>query len=152
MRTLDVGAGVYRMGFPGLLSLDLRRETLPDVQGDARCLPVRSKSVDLVYMSHLLEHFTQKEAEEILMEVWRVLKPLAAFYLTVPDLEWGIRNLGRGPAAMQVIYGGQNGEWDFHKWGYTKKTIVRFLENYGFDVISVRPQYYQLNVEGMRRP
>lgn len=50
-------------------------------------LPVGSNSWDVVYASHVLEHFSRGEARAFLMECYRVLRPGGVLRIVVPDLE-----------------------------------------------------------------
>lgn len=49
--------------------------------------PFPDASFDVVYSSHVLEHFTQDQAKFLLQEARRVLKPHGILRLSVPDLE-----------------------------------------------------------------
>jgi predicted SAM-dependent methyltransferase len=61
---------------PGVLTCDLREP-----------LPFADASFDVVYHSHVLEHFTPEEAENFTGEAVRVLKPGGWMRIAVPDLE-----------------------------------------------------------------
>ncbi|MFZ5940799.1 MAG: class I SAM-dependent methyltransferase [Bacteroidota bacterium] len=50
-------------------------------------IPFESESADLVYHSHLLEHFTEEQGLAFLHECYRVLKPGGVIRIAVPDLE-----------------------------------------------------------------
>lgn len=60
----------------GVISHDLRKG-----------IPFPDCSFDFVYHSHVLEHFTKKEAELLLQECYRVLRPQGILRVAVPDLE-----------------------------------------------------------------
>jgi SAM-dependent methyltransferase len=67
-----------------------RFKSLPDnimVHNLARGLPFDSDSIDVVYHSHLLEHFDREPARAFLREVRRVLKPGGIQRIVVPDME-----------------------------------------------------------------
>lgn len=49
-------------------------------------LPIRSNSVDVVLCSHMLEHV--HDAEAVVNEVWRVLKPNGLVVVIAPREEW----------------------------------------------------------------
>ena len=55
-------------------------------------LPFDDCSIDVLYSSHLLEHFAKCEAPNFLKECYRVLKKNGIIRLVVPDLEQLIRN------------------------------------------------------------
>jgi predicted SAM-dependent methyltransferase len=50
-------------------------------------IPAESESFDVVYHSHLLEHLSSPDAEALLRECYRVLKPGGVLRIVVPDLE-----------------------------------------------------------------
>lgn len=50
-------------------------------------LPFQDNSFDLVYSSHMLEHFSPVNAEKLMLECHRVMRPSAILRIVVPDLE-----------------------------------------------------------------
>lgn len=50
-------------------------------------IPFSDNYFDLVYHSHVLEHFPKKQAVQFLKECYRVLKPQGIIRVVVPDLE-----------------------------------------------------------------
>ncbi|PNW30957.1 UNVERIFIED_CONTAM: methyltransferase type 11 [Euhalothece sp. KZN 001] len=50
-------------------------------------IPFPNESFDVVYHSHLLEHFSRSNAESFLKECYRVLRPQGVLRVVVPDLE-----------------------------------------------------------------
>lgn len=71
--TVDLGAGAD-------LVLDLRNG-----------IPFPDNSIDLIYTSHLLEHFDYNEMIKLLRDVYRVLKPGGEFKIVVPDASLFVR-------------------------------------------------------------
>jgi SAM-dependent methyltransferase len=61
---------------PGVLAMDIRQP-----------LPFAGRTFDAVYLLHILEHLTPREAGAVLREVWRILKPGAILRVSTPDLE-----------------------------------------------------------------
>lgn len=57
----------------------------------SRPLPVSDGVADMVYASHVLEHFTPNGARQFLNECRRLLKPGGILRLVVPDLEAVVR-------------------------------------------------------------
>jgi predicted SAM-dependent methyltransferase len=50
-------------------------------------IPFENNYFDVVYHSHVLEHFTKSDAKKFLIESLRVLKPNGIIRVAVPDLE-----------------------------------------------------------------
>ncbi len=50
-------------------------------------LPYPDNEFDVCYSSHVLEHLTQIEAKNLLLESYRILKPNGIIRVVVPDLE-----------------------------------------------------------------
>jgi predicted SAM-dependent methyltransferase len=50
-------------------------------------IPFPDASFDVVYHSHVLEHFPKSEAESFIKECYRVLRPQGILRVVVPDLE-----------------------------------------------------------------
>lgn len=50
-------------------------------------IPFEDETFDVVYHSHLLEHFSKTQAETFLKECYRVLRPKGVLRVVVPDLE-----------------------------------------------------------------
>lgn len=57
-----------------------------------RGIPYPDNYFDVVYHSHLLEHFTKKDAEKFIGECYRVLTPGGIIRIAIPDLEQINRN------------------------------------------------------------
>ena len=86
---LEIGAGNRRM--PGWISIDFDSEA--DMQFDLRKpLPMPDNSIDRIYSSHVLEHFSYPNPlSNLLEECFRVLKPGGVFDAAVPDGERYLR-------------------------------------------------------------
>jgi len=98
------------------------RKTVPDIFGSAFSLPIKSKSIDTVLSTEVLEHLS--ESSVFLSEVKRVLKDNGIFILTTPFVwpyhevpydyvrftEWGLKNLliKNGFEVIDIIPYGNN--------------------------------------------
>jgi SAM-dependent methyltransferase len=86
MKYLNLGCGTrihpnwenvdFTASAPGVRAHDLRKG-----------IPYADSSFDVVYHSHLLEHFSKESAPVFLRECRRVLKPGGVIRVVVPDLE-----------------------------------------------------------------
>lgn len=54
-------------------------------------IPFADNSFDLVYHSHVLEHFSKADGEKFISECLRVLKPTGVIRIAIPDLERIVR-------------------------------------------------------------
>ena len=54
-------------------------------------IPFENEKFEVVYHSHVLEHFTKQDAEKLIAECYRILKPKGIIRMVVPDLEQIVR-------------------------------------------------------------
>lgn len=91
---LDIGSGILGGSNASGLSAHIRRRTVPleiaptqgvGVVGDAHHLPFRDASVDGLLIQGVLEHVL--DPEQIVSEIFRVLKPGAPVFAEVPFIQ-----------------------------------------------------------------
>jgi SAM-dependent methyltransferase len=80
----------------GLLTEDHMHAGDDMVRLDARKLPYADNSVEAIYSSHTLQHLYLGEAERVLSECARVLRPGGILRLALPDVEYLARQLLSG--------------------------------------------------------
>lgn len=86
MRALNLGCG--QRFHPEWVNLDLNPVNAKVQKWDLRKgLQFPNESFELVYHSHVLEHFPKKTGRQILKECLRVLRPGGLIRVVVPDLE-----------------------------------------------------------------
>ena len=79
---LNVGCGNKKE--PGYIGIDVRdcgQEIVWDVR---KGIPLPDNSVELIWSSHVLEHFDNNECEELFREFYRILKPGGKIQSIVP--------------------------------------------------------------------
>lgn len=123
MLQLNLGAGTSR--YQDHVSIDFHTDA--DVIHDLTTpLPYSDGEVDALYASHVVEHFTRAEWDDICQDWSRVLKPAGKLELRCPD----IRKLCElyladpSPLRLMQIYGLQSHPGEFHKNGFTKETLM----------------------------
>jgi predicted SAM-dependent methyltransferase len=102
-----------------------------------------NNSVTEVYASHVIEHLGyQTELEKAFAEIYRVLIPGGFFKVSVPDLDVLSRIFLRPDLhfatrfhIMQIMFGGQTDEYDYHKVGLNWEFLHYFLKEAGFTSI-----------------
>ena len=74
--------------FPGWYHIDALEYDHVDMVSEVNNLDfINEGSVEIVYASHLLEHFGRNEYKDVLRSWYRVLKPNGILRLAVPDFE-----------------------------------------------------------------
>ena len=112
--------------------------------------PWETESIDIVYSSHTLEHFTREEGLSFLKESYRVLKKNGIIRILVPDLKPVINEYLEGKMRADyflenliVLYPSQKSilrkltnPFVFfpHKCMYDTETLIAVLEGIGFAV------------------
>lgn len=133
----DIGSGPmtpYMLDEGKTVSFDIREDVRPDVVCDVRHLPVPDQTFDIVYSSHVLEHFSWTSVDKVLKEWSRVLKVGGELRLAVPNL----RHVGKRimddmmvPTDMWVLYGEQDYPKNFHAMGFTPNILRSLVESLG---------------------
>lgn len=104
---------------------------------------------DQLQAMHFIEHVFRWEAESVLLEFKRVLKPGGKLILELPNLLLACKNLLAGlddQMSMWPIYGDWNHKDPLmmHKHGYSPKTITRLVKSCGFiDIKTLPPQTHK---------
>lgn len=137
------------------------------VNYDALDIPYPDKSIEIIYNSHLLEHISHLEIEKILKHWHAKLKDGGKLILNVPDLEWickwylRVLNMERdglstfennhyhwthnwdlpGNSFIQMFYGSQTHEGEYHKVGFSDISLKEILTRAGFKNITVKKEF-----------
>ena len=136
-KLLDIGCGetYYKEDGFDTIRVDIREEVKPDFRCDVRNLPFGNGEFDKIRSSHVLEHFSYNEHENILLEWIAVLKSGGQLEIIVPDIEWAFKNQDRVESNW-VLYGAQTNPYDYHKGGFTEASLYNLLKKVGLlDVV-----------------
>ena len=138
---INLGSGLNPV--TGFVNVDV----LPDAPGVdivadiTERLPFDDGEADMLYASHILEHFSHAEVPRVLAEWRRVLRPGGQILVAVPDLAVIARMLleeRRGWFTpphnpwLGALYGGQKDDWDYHKGGFTDQWLAYSLAEADF--------------------
>lgn len=119
---LNIGAGATRI--EGWTPIDRKLGT------EAYPLKYEDNSVDEIRASHILEHFSFREAEQALREWVRVLKVGSRIRVAVPDVDW-IAQHPEDPLRFHYLMGGQTDDNDFHRSAYDETRLRKLMKAVG---------------------
>lgn len=101
-------------------------------------LKFKTNTFDLVYASHILEHFKKKQVVKVLVEWVRVLKPGGVLRISVPSFEnlAKIYNIDKDIDNISgPLMGGQTYKDNFHYEIFNKKKLIKLLLSAGLEAI-----------------
>ena len=103
-------------------------------------IPLKDQSADFIYSSHFLEHLFKQDAENLLRECHRVLKPGGIVRVCVPDLAYAVSLYTRGEnVKMLEDYFFVEDKGSFlarHKYMYDYELLKSMLEKIGFTYVA----------------
>ena len=144
---LNLGCG--RRVLSGFFNVDIQQNpkaprALDLIADISQPLPLPDACADEVHAYHLIEHFFRWQANDILTEWKRLLKPGGLLVLELPNLEAACKNLLAGmddQMCMWPLYGdwSHRDPYMMHKHGYTPRTIKALAEECGFEAIAMLP-------------
>ncbi len=142
---LNLGCGLDKR--PGYVNIDVRREVNPDIVWDLERtpLPFPDNCAEEIIAKDVIEHISWRRVEDLLRDLYRILRPGGRIYVQVPDLEAIARKIILNPdycygdlcgwkAISYWVYGAQDYPENTHKSGFTISTLRRLLEEVGFVV------------------
>ncbi|MFT4414404.1 FkbM family methyltransferase [Fredinandcohnia humi] len=142
LKKLHIGGVEKKDGWEILNALD---EDYVDYLGDARNLQqFTDNTFDIIYASHVVEHFDYKDMVKILKDWYRVLTPGGKIFISVPNFEVLAElfldkvnlNLSERFHVMRMVFGGHINDYDYHFVGLDKEILSDFLKQAGFVNIS----------------
>lgn len=115
----------------------------PEILCDAKAVPLPDECADTVMAIHVFEHFYRWEADGVLEEWKRLLKPGGLLILELPNLVKccenylsGLKRGGKDPdqLARWGVYGDpRTGDpYMCHPWGYSPAELIGMLKQHGF--------------------
>lgn len=138
-RKLHIGG---KAAAPGWEIMDAIADSFVDHLGNANDLSrFPDCSFDVIYASHILEHFDYKDELLVaLLEWYRVLKIPGRLYVSVPDIDVlaGLLLAKDRLSAvdrffvMRMIFGGHMDSHDYHFVGLNEEFLADFLAAAGF--------------------
>jgi hypothetical protein len=156
---LNLGCGADKR--EGYLNIDLQPFFEPDLVADIRELKtLPSNTYEEILANDCLEHLPRNDTERTLIEWNRVLKQNGLLRLRVPSatclfeqLTWESKqSVEDQKLLIQVLYGTQNYEGDWHYTSFTKPLLNYYLNTSGFNVLTMDIKDHSLFVvEAIKR-
>ena len=125
---LDIGCGENKK--EGFVGIDIDPHSNADIISSALKLPFSNESVDEIHSSHLVEHFSPKEAQKFFDEIYRVLKRGGSANIKV-DKNWTKKRL----LAKDLT----------HKYRYKAREIRKMVKNFSHKEIKDRIYFFRFN-------
>lgn len=118
------------------------------------------ESVDEIYVSHVLEHFSHTETHKVLAHWMEKLRPGGLLRLAVPDFPWICKHYLDGEAinTMGYVMGGHVDENDRHGALFDREMLIDAMVNVGLERIGSWESEYEdcsalpvsLNLQGYK--
>ena len=136
----DIGGIILKGNHPNPTTLDKyfkdrkinkKQLTIIDKKFNLLKIPWKFKdnSIEEVVMISAIEHFTKKQANIIIGEIKRILKPKGRLIIDFPDLKENIKLYYKTNTewCMELIYCNQKNLYSMHHWGYSFETFKKLL-------------------------
>jgi len=108
-------------------------------------------SVDEIAAISVIEHFTKKEAQFIVSEIKRVLKPSGKLIMDFPDIKQQVLSfIDVDPEwCYELIFCNHKNKYSVHKWGYTFETFKELLGDGWKSIIKKRIVWHEYPMIGI---
>lgn len=140
LRRINLGCGTTK--YAGWINIDIEPSVQPDIVCDFRHtgLPFDGESMDMVLMSHVIEHIEKPLWEQIFAELWRVLVPGGKLRLMYPEFReiaqrWLDNKQGQREFWEATIYGRQLYPGDYHVSAVDSRDLVLMLSESGWKLV-----------------
>jgi ubiquinone/menaquinone biosynthesis C-methylase UbiE len=144
----------------GWINVDLHSD-IADIKCDLRKLEIASDSADAVAAIHVLEHFYEWEAFDVLTEWKRILKPNGKMILELPCMDKVFAYVHNCVVSKQplqpfmtllALYGDPKHKQPAmcHKWGWFQEPLRQMLESVGMERIEFCVPKYHFPFRDMR--
>lgn len=122
-----------------------RRDLVTDMIGDIKDIVDRfgQNVFAEVLCAHVIEHFRPEAAMGVIEDCYKILQPGGKLVMEGPDV-MGIYNLYKDDPEKVIVhlFGREDhyikfGDHMTHKWGWTRDTMAKAMENIGFQIFHV---------------
>lgn len=134
---IHLGCGEKKL--EGFINIDSRASKYADLVCDMTSLPFSDESLELIYMCHSLEHVEMHKVDQLIADLYRMLKPSGKLYISVPDFNTlsslYLAQKVNLSTIVRAIHGGQEYPGNTHFMSYDNTLLTLILTNAGFENI-----------------
>lgn len=131
---LNLGCGKKKID--GFINVDIRELSTADVVDDiSKLTSFEENSIELIYASHVLEHFDRNNYKKVLQRWYELLKVGGILKISVPNFEEIVEQYNKNKNLLELIgllYGGQTYKENYHHYCWDFKTLRQDLIDIGF--------------------
>jgi predicted SAM-dependent methyltransferase len=124
----------------GYTNIDIRYMPGVDIVNDVKFLrSFQNETVDVIYASHVLEHFGRWDYMSVLTRWFELLKSGGTLRIAVPDFEQITKyylKTGDLKKLIGPIYGGQDYDENFHHCTWDFNSLSEDLKKIGFKLVN----------------
>lgn len=139
LKIIKLHLGCGNKPIKDFINIDVRPLEGVDLVDDIKELSsFKNESVDLIYSSHVLEHFGRNEYKLVLKRWFSLLKNGGTLRVAVPDFEKVVEHYNEHKNLNTLrgfLYGGQTYDQNFHYCAWDFKTLEDDLKSIGFSKI-----------------
>ena len=136
---LHIGCGYTRI--EGFVNIDCRYlPSVDDIQNAELMRSYKPNSVDLIYSSHVLEHFGRWKYKHIIQRWFEILKPNGIIRLAVPDFSKICDHYNANKdlsSLIGLLYGGQDYTENQHYMTFDFDSLKKVLVDTGFKNVGI---------------
>jgi ubiquinone/menaquinone biosynthesis C-methylase UbiE len=133
MEKLHIGPG--KTYLPGWTNIDVFSNIRADIYASALAIPYPAETFDIIYASHILEHFHRHVILAVLTHWRHLLKFGGILRLAVPDFTAIIERYDETndlEELLGLLYGGQSSVLNNHCIVFDKRLLTKYLHLVGF--------------------
>ena len=133
MKKLHIGPGNTYL--PDWINIDIFSNVKADMYSSALSLPYERESFDIIYASHVLEHFSKYFTLSALSHWRNLLKVGGILRIAVPNFESVYQYYSKTKdlkILLGLLYGGQDNILNYHYIIFNKETLTEALNKVGF--------------------
>ena len=121
------------------------------VKGVSTRLPYRNESVEGIFAHHILNQISWRQTVPSVLDWARCLRDGGLLHIIVPSQRWIGRALLQeeiDPHIMPVLWGAQDGKYNFNKSSHSLLGIRRLMEHASMGIVKAKISVFQMEIGG----